>query len=236
MPQQNIVKDDKAKYIKAAAVIGLTGNSILAAIKIILGVISGSGALIGDGIDSSADVLISIITLAVVKIISRPADENHPWGHGRAETVAVAVLSFVLFFAGAQLIFRSFSALISGTQQGAPSTIALAAVLISVVGKILLAYSQYILGKRSGSAMIKANAKNMAGDVVISLGVLAGLIISNVTGSGIADTIIALLVGAWVIKTAVGIFLDANLELMDGTSGMEQYNIVFDAVKAVEGA
>ena len=224
------------KYARMAAFIALGGNAALAALKLAFGAMAGSAALVGDGIDSSADVLISIVALAVVKIIAKPADREHPWGHGRAETVAVAVLSFILFFAGAQLIVSSASNLLSGVVLEAPSLSALVVTLVSIAGKMLLAYSQHVLGRRSGSAMIQANAKNMLGDVAISGGVLVGLGISVLTGSGLADTIIACLVGAWVIKTAVGIFRGANLELMDGSADTAQYRAIFEAVHAVEGA
>ena len=227
---------DKTKYIRAAAMIALAGNSALAALKICVGVFSGSGALTADGVDSSADVLISLITLFVARIISKPADTEHPWGHGRAETVATALLSFVLFFAGAQLIWSSVARMFSGVPQTVPSTEAMGAAVVSIAGKVLLAYSQYAFGKRAGSAMIKANAQNMAGDVFTSLGVLAGLAVSSVTGSGTADAAIASLIGACVIKSAINIFMEANLELMDGSAGTEQYRIVFDAVRSVEGA
>ena len=93
-----------------------------------------------------------------------------------------------------------------------------------------------MLGKRANSAIIKANAKNMVGDVLISLGVLVGLGVSALTGTGYADTIIAMLIGAWIIKTAIGIFLETNLELMDGSSGLEPYSVIVDAVSSVEGA
>ena len=227
---------DKTKYIRIAAITAIAGNAVLAALKIIIGIISDSGALIGDGIDSSADVFISIITLVVVKIISKPADKEHPWGHGRAETTSTVLLSFIIFFAGAQLIISSISNLFFGEQTFVPSTIAVIATLISIAGKILLAWSQHILSKYANSIMLKANAKNMASDVLISFGVLAGLIISSLTGSAYADTIIALLIGAWIIKTAIGIFLEANLELMDGNNDMEPYRVIVCAVNAVDGA
>ncbi|MDR2502239.1 MAG: cation diffusion facilitator family transporter, partial [Oscillospiraceae bacterium] len=224
------------KYIRAAAITALVGNAVLAALKLAVGIISGSAALLGDGIDSSADVLIAVVTLAVVKIMARPADAEHPWGHARAETVSVAVLSFILFFAGAQLIIGSVTNMLSGAEPKAPGTIAIIAAAVSIAGKLALACSQYALYRRSGSAMIRASAKNMAGDVLISLGVIAGLIISSGTGSALADVIIAAAVGMWVIKTAAGIFLEANQELMDGGAGAEQYRAVFSAVRAVSGA
>lgn len=229
-------KRGKADYIRLAAGIALAGNAVLAVLKFIFGAASGSAALIGDGVDSSADVLIAVVTLVVVKIAAKPADKQHPWGHGRAETVAVAGLSFILFFAGAQLIYSSATSLISGAVPEVPSLSALVVTLISIAGKLLLACSQHVLGRRSGSAIILANAKNMAGDVVLSIGVLAGLLLSSWTGSGLADTIITCLVGGWVIKTALGIFRSANLELMDGSTGTEQYQTIFAAVNSVEGA
>lgn len=231
-----MTQTNKNKDIRTAAVIALTGNSILAVLKILAGTFSNSFALISDGIDSSADVLISVITLVVVRIISKPADAEHPWGHGRAETVTTAFLSFILFFMGGQLVINSLSSLLSAKQTLAPSFSAIIITLISIAGKMILAWCQFILGKRSDSGMIKANAKNMASDVLVSTGVLAGLVISAVTGSGYADIIIAGLIGIWIIKTAIGIFLEANLELMDGNSSTEPYHVILDAVNSVEGA
>ena len=228
--------NNKTKYIRIAAITAIAGNAALAILKIAIGTIAGSAALVGDGIDSSADVLVGIITLVIVNIISKPADAEHPWGHGRAETVSTILLSFIIFFAGAQLIVSSMSTLISGEQQFAPSTLAVIVTLISIAGKILLAWSQYWLGKRADSAVVKANAKNMASDVLISLGVLAGLVISALTGSAYADTIISVLIGAWIIKTSIGIFREANLELMDGNNDMEPYRVIARAVNSVEGA
>ena len=227
---------DKNKTVQVAATIALCGNAALALLKIYAGLVSGSSALLGDGIDSSADVLIGVLTLAVVRVISKPADAGHPWGHGRAETVMTAFMSFLLFFMGAQVIIGAVSDLISGPSAAAPPFFAVAVTLVSIAGKMLLAVCQYILGGRADSAMIKANAKNMAGDVVLSLGVLAGLGISRATGSAYADKIIAGLIGCWIIKTAVGIFLEANLELMDGSRDTAPYQVVVEAVNAVEGA
>jgi len=228
--------NDKTHTIRIAAITALLGNLVLALLKIIAGALSGSSALIADGIDSSADVLISIIALIVVRIITKPADKKHPWGHGRAETVATALLSFTLLFTGIQLIINSTSEFLSNAKTAAPSPLAIVVVIISIVGKVFLTWSQYVLGKRSGSAMIKANAKNMAGDVLISVGVLLGLVISTISGSALADTIIAMLIGAWIIKTAIGIFLETNLELMDGNSDVGPYRVIVDAVNEVEGA
>jgi cation diffusion facilitator family transporter len=226
----------KAALIRTASLAALLGNTLLAALKIGIGLSSGSLAVTGDGIDSSVDVLIAVMALVVARVISLPADQGHPWGHGRAETVATALLSCILFFAGAQLILNSGMDLFLAGPREAPSLSALIVTLVSMAGKSLLALSQYVLGKKAGSPMLRASAKNMSGDVIISAGVLLGLILSRAFNIGAIDSVAAILVGFWVIKAAIGIFMEANAELMDGNSGTESYKPVFEAVHSVAGA
>ncbi|MDR2135886.1 MAG: cation diffusion facilitator family transporter [Treponema sp.] len=226
----------RARLIKTASLIALAGNFALGAVKIASGILAGSLAVLGDGIDSLVDILIAVMALVVSRVVSRPADRGHPWGHGRAETIATALLAFLLFFAGAQLILNSANQLASGQNREIPGRLALAATLVSIVGKVALAFAQRHFGKKAGSAMLRANAKNMAGDVILSLGVLAGLGLAIETGAAVLDSVTAILVGLWVIRSAVGIFIEANLELMDGSAETDAYRAVFDAVHSVPGA
>jgi len=227
---------DKARLIQAASLTALVGNVVLAAVKIGTGTYAGSLAVIGDGIDSSMDVLIAIMTLIVARIIAHPADEDHPWGHGRAETVATTMLSCMLFFAGAQLILNSGKNIFLGVQQEVPAMPALVGTIVSIAGKLLLAWSQFLFGKKADSLMLRANAKNMSADVLLSVGVLVGLGFSMFFNIGVIDSWAAVLVGLWVIKSALSIFLEANTELMDGGSDKAHYRAVFDAVNSVEEA
>jgi cation diffusion facilitator family transporter len=231
----------RASVIRTASLIALFGNLALALVKIITGAAAGSFAVLGDGIDSSMDVLIAVMTLVVASVTARPADKGHPWGHGRAETVATAILSLVLFFAGAQLILNSAVRLFElfhpgGAARKAPETPALVVMIVSIAGKCFLALNQYLLGKKADSAMLRANAKNMAGDVISSAGVLAGLAFAVFFNLGAIDLITAVLVGIWVIKNAVGVFLSANSELMDGGAAGESYRKLFEAVHSVPEA
>ncbi|MDR0513345.1 MAG: cation diffusion facilitator family transporter [Treponema sp.] len=223
----------KASLIRTASLVALIGNLALAATKIITGIFANSLALVGAGIDTSVDVLIAIMSLIVARIIARPADEDHPWGHGRAETVATALLSFILFFAGAQLIFSSGRDIIFGAEREVPELSALIVTIISIAVKLLLAWSQYFLGKKADSSILKANAKNMSADVLLSGGVLIGIGLSKLFDIAVIDSWAALLVGLWVIKSALSIFLEANTELMDGGSNREYYRQVFNAVNSV---
>jgi cation diffusion facilitator family transporter len=229
------MENNKANLIKTASIIAMAGNAVLALLKIIVGLLAGSLAVVGDGIDSSTDVIIAMMSLIVAGIIARPADAEHPWGHGRAETIATTILAFILFFAGGQLIIRSVTSIFSGAVTEAPAPLALAVTGFSILGKLSLAWSQYYFGKRADSAMLRANGKNMVGDVVISSGVLLGVGLSIMFNIGILDPIVATLVGLWVIRSSVSIFLEANMELMDGSSDTAPYTAVFNAVRTVPG-
>jgi cation diffusion facilitator family transporter len=226
----------KSDVIRTASITALLGNAALAAAKMTVGFASGSLAVVGDGIDSSVDVAVSVMTLFVSKVISKPADKNHPWGHGRAETIATALLACILFFAGAELIRSSILFLAAKEIPEVPDMSAVIITLVSIAGKLLLALSQYFFGKKARSPMLLANAKNMASDVLLSGGVLIGLGLSMYLGIGIIDSIAAFAVGMWVIKSAVEIFVVTNTELMDGAENTVSYRAVFDAVRSVKGA
>jgi len=226
---------NRTKLIRQASIIALAGNLVLAVGKIITGIFADSLAVLGDGIDSSTDVVIALVSLVVSVIIARPADEDHPWGHYRAETMATTTLSFILFFCGAQLILNSLQDLLSGNRAQLPEMPALIMTLISIVGKTALAFSQYHLGKKAESSMLKANGINMRNDIIISSGVMIGLLIAVIGKIPMADTITAILVGLWVLRSSIGIFREVNLELMDGTSDKEGYREVFEAALSVPG-
>lgn len=228
--------NSRIDIIRTASLIALIGNAILATLKIVVGNLAGSLAVVGDGIDSSTDVAIAIMSLFVAGIISRPADQGHPWGHGRAETMATTILAFILFFAGGQLILNALDTILSKKEIPIPAAPALMVTIGSIAGKVALAYSQFFLGKKASSAMLTANGKNMLTDVMISSGVLLGVGASILFRVGLIDSIVAVAVGIWVIKTSIGIFLEVNVELMDGTDDTGPYSMVFEAVRSIPGA
>jgi len=228
--------NNRTHLIKKASWIAFGGNAFLATAKILVGFFSGSLAVLSDGIDSATDVLIAMMTLVAARISSKPGDREHPYGHGRIETVSAAVIAFIVFFAGAQVLVNALGRIIGGKSSGLPSPIAVAVTIVSIIGKLLLAWSQFHFGKISGSSMLIANGKNMRGDVVTSLAVLAGLGLTYLTGIPVMDKILAALVSLWIIKNAIGIFMEANTELMDGTNDRGPYQELFAAVTRVPAA
>ena len=109
------------------------------------------------------------------------------------------------------------------------------AVIVSIIVKLLLAWYQLLLGKKTNSSMLIANGKNMRGDVAISGSVLVGLIFTHFFKLPVLDTITAMLVGGWVIWVSVKIFIETNLELMDGNVEKVIYQKVFELVESVKG-
>jgi cation diffusion facilitator family transporter len=224
--------DDRAKKIRTASWVAIIGNTFLALLKIVAGFIAGSLSVVADGIDSSGDVLISILTLYIANLITKPPNAKFPYGYYKAEPNATIALSFLILFAGAQLGILSVKRLIDGSTSEMPGQIAIIAIIVSVVGKLFLAWYQRMIGKRTKSSMLIANSKNMQGDVVISLSVLIGLILTHLFNMPILDNLVALAVSIWLIRVAVKIFLETNLELMDGNVEQAIYKEVFDIVES----
>ncbi len=126
---------DRTKEIVKASWISIGGNTVLAILKISIGTLSGSLAVISDGIDSITDILVSFVTLFTSKIISKPPDKEHPYGHARAETIATKILSFIIFFAGSQLIFTAIKHFIGDDIREIPSITAIYVTIFSICGK-----------------------------------------------------------------------------------------------------
>lgn len=228
--------DSREALLRRASWIAIIGNAFLAAIKIAAGHFGDSLAVLGDGIDSSTDVAISIMTLVIATIASRPGDREHPYGHGRAETVATTVLSFIVFFAGAQLLWGAVTGILGDPPREVPSRMTLVVTVVSIIGKLLLSYSQLRYGRRTNSSMLLANARNMQMDVLTSVSVLVGLAFTFLLDMPLVDRIVAALVALWILKNAFAIFRDANAELMDGGADHALYGDVFAAVATVPGA
>jgi cation diffusion facilitator family transporter len=227
---------EREEEIKKASWIGIFGNAFLSVIKITAGFISGSLAVVADGIDSSSDIITSIITLITARLLTKPPNKKYPYGYDKADTIATKALSFIIFFAGLQLLITTIKKLIVGGNAEAPSKLAIYITILSIIGKLFLSHYQFKVGKKTGSNMLIANGKNMQNDVLISVSVLLGLISIYLFKIPILDTIAALIVSLWVLRVAFKIFLQTSLELMDGTKDCNIYNKIFEAIEAVKGA
>lgn len=226
----------RLKKISNVSIESIIGNTLLSAAKITTGIFAGSLGVLGDGIDSLGDILSSTLTLVTSKIISHPPDQRFPYGRQRADTVASKILAFIIFFFGAQLSYNTFLSFFSYQERPAPHIFAIVVTFASVIIKFILSRRLSKVGKETRSAMLITNSKNMQGDIVISLFVLLGLFFSIFINMGMIDLITAFVVGLWIMRTAIKVFMETNVELMDGLEDQEVYYKVFDAVDSVPGA
>jgi len=214
----------------------ITGNSLLAFLKLAAGFISGSYAVIADGIDSLSDIVSSVVVLVAARIISRPPNIKFPYGYKKADTVATKVLSFVIFFAGAQLAYSTIRILVNGTAMDTPGRLAIWVTLISILGKLSLAILLFRTGKKVESTMLTANARNMRNDILLSVSVLASLLFTVILEEPLIDRIIALLISVFIMYEGFRIFMKSNIDLMDGIDNTRVYDKLFESVHSVEGA
>ena len=226
----------REKVLLRTSWVSTIGNTILSVSKITIGLLSGSLAVLGDGIDSATDVIISIVMVFTARIMNRPPNSKYVYGYEKAEGIATKILSLVIFYAGVQMLVSSLDRIFSEGPRQLPATIAIYVTLISIVGKLGLAFYQYRQGKRINSSMLIANAMNMRNDVLISVSVLLGLFFTFMLKLPILDSITGLVVSLFILKTSVSIFMDSNVELMDGVKDVTIYNKIFEAVERVPGA
>lgn len=229
-------RKDRVKAQKVASIVGIIGNAILALAKLIVGFLTQSMAVIGDGIDSASDIITSLISLFTAFIASKPPDQEHPYGHERAETIATKLLSFTIAFAGFQLLISTIKQIFSGENIEIPGIAALYVTGVSIVGKFFLAFYKGYVGRRIDSKMLMADAKNMRNDILLSASVLVGVGLTQWLKLPILDRLLALFISFFIIKVGIEIFLETSAELMDGLDDLDIYKKVFCAVKEVQGA
>lgn len=224
------------KILVQTSWVSAIGNLILSLSKIIVGIISGSLAVIGDGIDSASDVIISIVMILTAHIVNRPPSKKYAYGYQKAEGIATKILSLVILYAGIQMLVSSITALFSEQDRELPNSLAIYVTVFSIIGKLGLAWYQYKKGKQIKSQLLIANAVNMRNDIFISISVLAGLVFTYVFKLPILDVITGLLISLFIIKSAIDIFIESNISLMDGVHNEEIYEEIFKAVESVDGA
>ena len=226
----------REKVIMRSSFISLIGNTLLSASKIVIGIMSGSLAVLGAGIDSATDVLISFVMIFTARIMNRPPSRKYAYGYEKAESIATKILSLIIFYAGIQLLITSAGSFFSSDPKEMPAVIAIYVTVFSIFGKLFLAWYQFRQGKKTGSSMLIANAVNMRNDVLISGSVLIGLAFTFLLNMPVFDSIAGVIVSLFILKSSISIFMESNIELMDGVKDESIYPKIFEAVDKTKGA
>ncbi|MFY3790824.1 cation diffusion facilitator family transporter [Ureibacillus sp. MALMAid1270] len=186
---------------------------ILSAAKLIIGYFGSSDALMADGLNNTTDIIASVAVLIGLRISQRPPDENHLYGHLRAETVASLIASFIMMVVGLQVLVDSVVGLWNPSRETPSPLTAFVAIGSAVIMYVVYRYNLN-LAKKINSTAVKAAAYDNRSDALVSIGTAMG-IFGAIFGFVIIDTITALVVGILIIKTGMEIFWESVQTLTD---------------------
>ncbi|CRK81647.1 cation diffusion facilitator family transporter [Neobacillus massiliamazoniensis] len=170
--------DQRESLAKKIAWISVISNMILTVGKILIGLIGNSDAVFADGIHSAADVFASAIVVFVIKISNKPADNEHPYGHGKAEVLVSEIIGILLFLVSIFLVFEGISGFFHEIET--PSLLAFWVAIFSYILKVLLYKTSLKVAKQNSSKAIEAIAYDHKADIVASVAASIGVLISIV--------------------------------------------------------
>ncbi len=207
---------------------------ILSFAKLFIGNAFGSASLSADGLNNFTDVISSVAVLIGLRIARRPADEDHPYGHWKAETIASLSTSFIMLIVGLQVLFSSASKLRAG-EMAAPDVVTGVTALFAGIIMIAVYVYNNRLANRINSSGLSAAAKDNLSDALTSFAA-AIAIFGSIIGVYWLDGVMAVIVGIIIIKTAIDIFRESAFSLSDGfeTNNLAEYREAILAIPDVE--
>ena len=210
---------------RGAAAVSLVANIGLVALKLTVGLIIGSISVLSDALDSTMDLVGAMVALAAVAYAAKPADRDHPYGHGKIESVSGIVEASLIVVAAGFVTFEAIRRL-GGDQEIDAIGLGIAAISISLVTNILVTAHLRRAAKKTASPALEAAAQHRKSDIVTSLGVLVGLILISVTPWTFLDSVVALGVAAFVTWTGFKLFRRAFQEILDVRLSDEEESVV----------
>ncbi len=197
-----------------AAGLSIGTVALLSLLKIAVGIISGSVSIIAQAIDSLLDLFASLVTFFSLRFAGKPADREHPFGHGKAESISGVVQGGLIFAAAAFIFYQAVTRIVVGADIEYV-TAGIVVMAVCIVVSIIVSRHLLRVARKTDSAALEANARNLATDVYTALGVLAGLVAVRISGLNILDPIIAIGVALFILKTAYDVVRKSFPHLID---------------------
>ncbi|GAA0786003.1 cation diffusion facilitator family transporter [Marinobacterium sediminicola] len=226
--------DQRRRAAERVTIIGAVLDTVLGVLKILIGVIANSSALIADGIHSLSDLLTDFMVVAVLRLSHRAPDDSHPWGHGRFETVGTVALGVVLVGVGGAMAYDSVSLLFAVEHPPLPTWPALLAAALSIVGKEWIFRYTLKIGKKLQSDLIIANAWHSRTDALSSIVVLLA-VAGAMAGVWWLDALAAVLVALLVGKIGWDLVAKSVTELVDTALPEDRVEELREQVLSVDG-
>ena len=225
--------DESYQTARCVARASIAVSGILACSNIIIGLLAQSTSVVATGFEFVGDVLASSIVLIGMGVAARPADENHPYGHGRFETLSAFVVGVILAGGGAMICYQSLQAV--GARHAPPGVTAAAALVGAIILRGIMTSVKFRVGRRIRSSALVADAWNDAVDILSALAALTavGLATYDPVRFLAADHYGGFVVGIVVVITGMRVVRDASLELVDTMPPSELTREIVEVARSV---
>jgi cation diffusion facilitator family transporter len=225
----------KSKRGTRVVLLGIIVNALLAIIKITAGVLGNSYALIADGIESTTDIFSSIIVWSGLKIASKPADKNHPYGHGKAEALSAMIVSLLLLAAAVFIIVNSIHEII--TPHHAPAPFTLLVLVLVIITKEILFRTVFKIGSDIESTSLRTDAWHHRSDAITSAAAFIGISVALIMGPGYesADDYGAIAASVLIIVNAGRLLRYSLSDVMDEEPSPEMKDKIISIVESIHG-
>ena len=231
---RELASGDRYRIVRDVTLVGAVIDLVLGVVKLSVGWIAHSQALIADGIHSLSDLSTDLLIVYAAKQSYREADQDHPYGHGRIETVATMVLAGVLIAVGFGITYDAVHRLFHPERLLRPELLALVVAAISVIAKELVYRYTIYHARRLCSAMLRANAWHSRSDALSSVAVIVG-VLGTMAGLTYVDVIAAIVVAVMVARIGWNLGWSALRELVDTGLDPDQLADVKQSILSVDG-
>lgn len=208
----------RARANRAAVILSVASNALLTIVKLVVGLVTGSVAVLSEAANSAGDLIASGIAFAGVRVAARPADDDHPYGHEKSENLAAAIEGALILLAGGAVALEAVRRLVSGAPAITDLGLAIAVMAAAAVVNLAVSARLRAVARRTGSPAVEGEAAHLASDVWTSAGTAGGLLLVALTGWRAVDAVVALAVAGYVVwvggrllSRAVQVLLDRNL-------------------------
>jgi cation diffusion facilitator family transporter len=214
-----------------AAMLSVVSNSVLIALKIAAGAITGSIAILTEAIHSSIDLLASVVALVSVRRADVPPDEDHPYGHEKVENLAATIEGMLILVGAGIIVFEATRRLASGAEVESLG-VGIAVIAFSVVANLGVSGFLSRRADALGSPALEGDAAHLRADALTSLGVLGGLLLVEITDEPAFDAIAALVVAVAIVVSGVRIMRRSGRALVDEAPPAEELDRIEELITA----
>lgn len=219
---------NRFKSTKLASIFGILGNILLMIIKGIVALLTGSQAMIADAFNSAGDIFSSLMTYIGNKISSKPRDDDHNLGHGKAEYIYSMLISISMILMALFILKDSFISLVKGKEYDFSIWLIVVCITTIIIKFCLYMYTSKVY-KKYNNLLVKANSKDHFNDMIITSVNLVSCVLS-IYGIYFLDGVVGIIISVWIIYTSIKLYIESYNVLMDKSISIETRNEVYEII------